>query len=80
MAETEDTANVAQKILENARKPFTIDNHEVRITTSIGISNYPDDGEDIETLIKYADTAMYQVKNSGRNNYLRYEPSMSLQE
>ena len=80
MAETEDTANVAQKILENARKPFTIDNHEVRITVSIGISNYPDDGEDIEILVKYADTAMYQVKNSGRNNYLRYEPSMSLQE
>jgi diguanylate cyclase (GGDEF)-like protein/PAS domain S-box-containing protein len=80
VAETEDTANVARKILENARKPFTIDNHEVRITTSIGISNYPDDGEDIEILIKYADTAMYQVKNSGRNNYLRYEPSMSLQE
>jgi diguanylate cyclase (GGDEF)-like protein/PAS domain S-box-containing protein len=78
VVETEDIANVAQKILENARKPFMIDNHEVRITASIGISNYPDDGEDIETLVKYADTAMYQAKRSGRNSYLRYEPSMSL--
>jgi len=80
VAGIEDIANVAQKILEIARKPFILDNHEVRITTSIGISDYPDDGEDIEILVKYADTAMYQAKRNGRNNYLRYEPSMSLQE
>ena len=54
-----------------------LNNHEVRITASIGISNYPDDGEDIEILIKYADTAMYQAKKNGRNNYLRYKPGMS---
>ena len=78
VAETENIANVAQKILENARKPFMLNNHEVRITASIGISNYPDDGEDIEILIKYADTAMYQAKENGRNNYLCYKPSMSL--
>jgi len=80
VAGTEDIANVAQKMLGNARKPFRLNNHEVRITVSIGISNYPDDGEDVETLIKYADTAMYQAKRNGRNTYLRYEPSMSLQE
>jgi diguanylate cyclase (GGDEF)-like protein len=80
VAGTEDIANVAQKMLANARKAFRLNNHEVRITASIGVSNYPEDGEDIETLVKYADTAMYQAKNNGRNHYLRYEPSMSLQE
>jgi diguanylate cyclase (GGDEF)-like protein/PAS domain S-box-containing protein len=80
VAGTENVANVAQKMLGNARKPFRLNNHEVRITVSIGISNYPDDDEDVETLIKYADTAMYQAKRNGRNSYLRYEPSMSLQE
>jgi diguanylate cyclase (GGDEF)-like protein/PAS domain S-box-containing protein len=77
--EAESVANnLAQKILEKERKPFVFNKHEVRITASIGISNYPDDGEDIEMLIKYADTAMYQAKKEGRNNYLRYKPSMSL--
>jgi diguanylate cyclase (GGDEF)-like protein len=80
VAGTENIASIAQKILENAAKPFMLTDHEVRITASIGISICPDDGEDIETLIKYADTAMYQAKNNGRNHYLRYEPGMSLPE
>jgi len=80
VAETQDLVNVAQKILKNVRKPFILNNREVRITASIGISSYPDDSEDIEILIKYADTAMYQAKENGRNNYLRYKPSMSLQK
>ena len=78
VADTKNIIKVAEKILENARKPFRLNNHEVRITTSIGISTYPDDGEDIEMLIKYADTAMYQTKIHGCNNYLCYKPSMSL--
>ena len=78
VTETENVAYTAKKILENAREPFILDSHEVKITASIGISIYPDDGEDIETLIKYADTAMYQAKEDGRNNYLRYVPSMSI--
>ena len=79
--ETESVANnLAQKILDNARKPFMLNNREVRITASIGISNYPDDGEDIEVLIKYADTAMYQAKKEGRSNYLRYKPVMSFKK
>ena len=80
MAGTENTAGIARKVLENAAKPFMLTDHEVTITASIGISSCPDDGEDIETLIKYADTAMYQAKNNGRNHYLRYEPGMSLPE
>ena len=78
VTEAENTASVAQKILKNTGNPFLLNNLEVRITASIGISTYPDDGEDIEILVKYADIAMYQAKENGRNNYLRYEPGMSL--
>jgi diguanylate cyclase (GGDEF)-like protein/PAS domain S-box-containing protein len=78
VARTEYIAEIAQKIHENVRKPFRVDGHEVEITTSIGTSTYPDDGDDLETLIKYADTAMYQAKKDGRNNYLCYKSSMRL--
>jgi diguanylate cyclase (GGDEF)-like protein/PAS domain S-box-containing protein len=77
VAETRNISDIAQKIVEKARKPFMLGNDEVRITVSIGVSNYPDDGEDIETLVKYADMAMYQAKNNGRNTYVRYEPNTS---
>jgi diguanylate cyclase (GGDEF)-like protein/PAS domain S-box-containing protein len=78
LAETKYIAKIARKILENVRKPFVLKNQEVRITSSIGISNYPDDSEDIGILIRYADTALYQAKRTGRNKYLRYKPSMRL--
>ncbi|HXG59291.1 MAG TPA: EAL domain-containing protein [Thermoanaerobaculia bacterium] len=69
MAKSEDVAPVAQKILEAVRYPFVIDGRDFFITTSIGISVYPEDGTDAETLIKNADTAMYQAKEQGRDNY-----------
>jgi diguanylate cyclase (GGDEF)-like protein/PAS domain S-box-containing protein len=78
VTQAENVANVAQKLLENIRRPFTLNNQEVRITASIGTAGYPDDAEDIETLIKYADVAMYHAKGNGRDNYLGYEPIMSL--
>ena len=65
----EDAAMVAQKILEALRYPFHIEGREFYITTSVGISSYPEDGVDAETLIKNADTAMYQAKEIGRDNY-----------
>jgi diguanylate cyclase (GGDEF)-like protein/PAS domain S-box-containing protein len=65
----EDAAVVAQKILETVRYPFHIEGREFYITTSIGISVYPEDGPDAEALIKSADTAMYQAKEQGRDNY-----------
>jgi diguanylate cyclase (GGDEF)-like protein/PAS domain S-box-containing protein len=65
----EDAAVVAQKILDAVRYPFHIEGRELFITTSIGISLYPDDGLDAEALIKNADTAMYQAKEQGRDNY-----------
>ena len=72
VVELEHIANVAQKVLEATRKPFMFHDHEVRITTSIGISSYPEDGEDVEMLLKCADIAMYHVKETGRDNYARY--------
>jgi len=68
----EDTAQVAHKILEAIREPFEFDGHEIRTTTSIGIALYPDDGEDVDTLMKNADIAMYRAKDQGRDNVQRY--------
>ncbi len=66
---SEDVAPVAGKLIEAVRYPFHIEGREFFITTSIGISVYPEDGADAETLIKNADTAMYQAKELGRDNY-----------
>ncbi|HEX8410600.1 MAG TPA: EAL domain-containing protein, partial [Thermoanaerobaculia bacterium] len=65
---SQDVAPVASKIIEAVRYPFHIEGREFFITTSIGISVYPEDGSDAETLIKNADTAMYQAKEVGRDN------------
>ena len=73
----EDPARIAQKILEAFRKPFVLDGHEFHVTTSIGISLYPEDGEDADTLMKNADIAMYRAKDLGRDNYQRYTPAMT---
>lgn len=54
-----------------------INQHELRISSSIGIAVYPDQAQDAESLIKYADVAMYQAKDSGRNKCLRFDPSMN---
>lgn len=67
---------VADKLLEIIDKPFTIYNHELIVTASIGIAVYPDDGTDQETLSKNADTAMYTAKKEGRNKYCFYTDIM----
>ena len=72
----EDAANVAQKILKSINQPFVLDKNEINITTSIGIAVYPEDGKDIDDLIKHADFAMYTIKRGGRNGYMRYTPDM----
>ena len=65
----EDVIQVAQKIVESFRKPFLIDTHQIVVTTSIGIAVYPHDGTDGDSLLKNADIAMYQVKQTGRDRY-----------
>jgi diguanylate cyclase (GGDEF)-like protein/PAS domain S-box-containing protein len=62
-----DVAKVAQKIHDELARPYSIHDHELHITVSIGISLYPTDGEDMETLIKYADMAMYAAKEEGQS-------------
>ena len=71
----QDAAKVARRILYTISEAFALDDHELMITTSIGISLYPSDGEDAETLIKSADKAMYHAKSLGRNNYQFYADS-----
>jgi diguanylate cyclase (GGDEF)-like protein len=73
----EDAAEVAQRILVAFSVPFYFAEQELYITTSIGIALSPDDGEDAETLLKHADTAMYSAKQQGKNNYQFYIPAMN---
>ena len=68
----EDAIPVAQKIVDSFRKPFLIDKHQLFVTTSIGIAVYPNDGTDGDILLKNADKAMYQAKQTGRNRYKLY--------
>jgi diguanylate cyclase (GGDEF)-like protein/PAS domain S-box-containing protein len=65
----QDAASMAQKVLRGVAAPINVDGHRLYITTSIGITIYPDDGEDAETLLKNADNAMYRAKSEGRNTY-----------
>src|ERR1700722_12365146 len=73
----EDVAITARRILKAVAEPQSIGLHELHITKSIGLSAYPDDGLDAETLIKNADTAMYQAKENGRQSYQFFKPAMN---
>ena len=68
---------VAEKIIESIAKPFIIKRHELRISASIGITLYPEDGENLDDLLKNADAAMYHAKGQGRNNYQYFNASMN---
>ena len=71
-------ASVAQKILSSLAKPFLLRGQECRVTASIGISTFPDDGTDVDELTKCADIAMYQAKEAGKNNFQFYSPAASV--
>ncbi|MGE5469652.1 MAG: EAL domain-containing protein [Bacteroidota bacterium] len=71
------TSMVAGKIIESVGRICQIEHHELHTTPSIGISIYPDDGSDIESLMKNADTAMYNAKSAGRNNFQYYAAFMN---
>jgi diguanylate cyclase (GGDEF)-like protein/PAS domain S-box-containing protein len=73
----EDAATSARKILLLLSAPCCIEGHDLHINGSIGISVYPEDGADAETLIKNADTAMYHAKESGRNNFQFFKADMN---
>ncbi|MEX0682777.1 MAG: EAL domain-containing protein [Dehalococcoidia bacterium] len=73
----QEGVNFANRALEKFREPQSIDGHEFHITASIGLSFFPDDGQDSEVLLRNADIAMYRAKDQGRNNLQLYEPSMN---
>lgn len=73
----EDAAKIAQKIIETLKIPFSVYDRELFVTTSIGVSIFPSDGLDPETLVRNADTAMYRAKEQGRDNYQLYAPAMN---
>jgi len=71
-----DVHFLAQNVIDVMSEPFFIEDHEIFMTVSVGISIYPLDGFDASTLFKRADVAMYQAKKSGRNTYKQYQQSM----
>ncbi len=71
-------AVTARRMLQAVAEAHSIDLHDLHVTTSIGVSVYPDDGLDAETLIKNADTAMYQAKENGRQGYQFFKPAMNV--
>ena len=77
IASEQDISMLAKKILNALEPAFMIDGHEFFITASIGVSLFPNDGEDSETLLRNADVAMYRAKDLGRNNYQFYSNEMS---
>jgi len=76
--EAEDAGRVAARVLERFAQPFEIDGREVFASTSIGIAVHPLDGNDVDTLLRNADAAMYHAKDRGRNNFQYYTDAMNL--
>jgi diguanylate cyclase (GGDEF)-like protein len=78
IAHREDAATIAEKLLLALAAFHSFDEHTVRISCSIGISIYPEDGQDAGTLIHSADMAMYHAKGNGRNNFQFFKPEMTV--
>jgi diguanylate cyclase (GGDEF)-like protein len=68
-----------QRIISRVAEPIVLDGQELLVTCSAGVSLYPQDGRDVETLLKNADAAMYRAKENGRNNFQFYTAEMNLQ-
>jgi diguanylate cyclase (GGDEF)-like protein len=75
----EDVARVAAKLIDSLLSPIAVDHYELSVSVSIGIALYPDDGADVDTLLKHADVAMYGAKQAGRNAFHFFEPHMNVQ-
>jgi diguanylate cyclase (GGDEF)-like protein/PAS domain S-box-containing protein len=74
----EDAATAVKRLLDSLAKGYCMDQRNFHITTTIGVSLYPDDGPDAETLIRNADIAMYQAKENGRPSYKFFRPEMNV--
>jgi len=76
--DSEDASVIAKRMLRAVAEAHFIDQHDLHITCSVGVSVYPDDGLNAEALIKNADTAMYQAKENGRQTYQYFKPAMNV--
>ena len=72
-----DVQTLCDQLMQVVTRPYDLSGQEGRVTTSIGIAMYPEDGSDVQTLLKHADAAMYRAKESGKNRYTFYEPAMN---
>jgi diguanylate cyclase len=77
LREADDAVNLAGQIVQLISQPFNVGEHELRLSTSVGIALYPGDGEDQQTLLRNADAAMYHAKGAGKNGYSFFEASMN---
>ena len=77
LSDGNDAGLIARKTLDMLKLPFVVGGHELHVTGSIGISVYPVDGLDVETLMRTADTAMYHAKENGRSNYQFFTPALN---
>jgi len=79
LASSEEAEIGVQRVLAAFAEPFVVEGHELHVTTSIGVSVYPEDGADSDTLLKTADAALYSAKDGGRNAFRFYTRAMGVQ-
>jgi len=75
--DTSGIAQVASKLIHTINEPITVEGYNLHVSTSIGISVFPDDGDNADAILKNADTAMYRSKDQGRNRFTFYAPEMN---
>ncbi|WP_228027747.1 sensor domain-containing protein [Bacillus fonticola] len=71
--------NLARTIIDRMKTPFTIDDFDIYLTTSVGISLFPEDGKTKKDLVKHADAALYRAKENGKNNYQIFSASLNIE-
>jgi diguanylate cyclase (GGDEF)-like protein/PAS domain S-box-containing protein len=77
LCDVQDAGMVARRIVDMVAKPFSIEGREIFVTVSVGIAIFPVDGDSVDVLLKNADTAMYQAKEEGRNNFQFYSGTLN---